>query len=70
HPTRQPGHRPAHHQLQKAKGPTDSVGGPSRKIEANSGLDGDERDAWNKGCITGMALGVPDVATYGADPQK
>ncbi len=35
-----------------------------------SGLAGDERDAWNKGCITGMALGVPDVVTYGADPQK
>ncbi|AVH56570.1 hypothetical protein C4B68_13190 [Streptomyces dengpaensis] len=35
-----------------------------------SGLDGDERDAWNKGCITGMALGAPDVVMYGADPQK
>ncbi len=34
-----------------------------------NGLDGDERDAWNKGCNTGMALGVPDVVTYGADPR-
>ncbi|RPE39442.1 DDE family transposase [Streptomyces sp. Ag109_O5-1] len=36
HPTRQPGHRPAHHQLRQAKGPTDSVDGPSRKIEAKA----------------------------------
>jgi hypothetical protein len=33
HPTRQPGRWPAHRQLWKAKGSTDSVGGPSRKIE-------------------------------------
>ncbi len=37
-PTRQPGRRPAHHQLRKAKGPTDSVGGPSRKIEVREAL--------------------------------
>lgn len=34
HPTRQPGYRPAHHQLHNAKESTDSVGGSSRKIEA------------------------------------
>ncbi|WP_345571160.1 hypothetical protein, partial [Streptomyces plumbiresistens] len=39
HPTRQPGRRPAHHQLRKAKGSTDSVGGPSRKIEAKDYRD-------------------------------
>ncbi|MEV8412277.1 hypothetical protein AB0P45_01490 [Streptomyces niveus] len=42
----------------------------SNKRRIFGGLDGDERDAWNKGCITGMALGVPDVVAYGADPQK
>lgn len=34
------------------------------------GLEGDEREAWSKGCTTGMALSVPDVVTYGADPGK
>ncbi|MGA5376295.1 hypothetical protein ACPCSD_35510 [Streptomyces griseoincarnatus] len=33
YPTRQPGRRPAHHQLWKTKESTDSVGGLSRKIE-------------------------------------
>jgi len=36
HPTRQRGRWPAHHQLRKAKGSTDSVGGPSRKIEVRA----------------------------------
>ncbi|MGQ4484110.1 hypothetical protein, partial [Streptomyces sp. SAS_276] len=42
-PTRQPGHLPARHQLRKAKGSTDSAGGPSRKIEV-SGLVGADED--------------------------
>ncbi|MGW7285097.1 hypothetical protein ACWGH4_06310 [Streptomyces sp. NPDC054847] len=37
---------------------------------AAGGLDSDECGVWDKGCITGMALGVPDVVTYGADPKK
>ena len=35
HPTRHSGRQHARHQPQKAKRSTDSVGGPSRKIEAN-----------------------------------
>lgn len=47
-----------------------SVGQWECTDEVPDGLDGDEREAWNKGCITGMVLGVPDVVTYGADPRK
>ena len=36
HPTRHSGRQHARHQPQKAKRSTDSVGGPSRKIEASA----------------------------------
>jgi hypothetical protein len=47
-----------------------SVGQRECADKLPDGLDGDEREAWNKGCITGMILGVPDVVTYRADPRK
>ncbi|MFE2539021.1 hypothetical protein [Actinacidiphila glaucinigra] len=35
-----------------------------------AGLEREEREAWDKGCRTGMALGVPDAVTYGTDPGQ
>ncbi|MET8560276.1 DUF6232 family protein, partial [Streptomyces flaveolus] len=51
--TRQSGYRPARQQPRKAKRSTDSVGRPSRKIEASSGF-GFIAFAW----VAGIGLGI------------